>query len=29
MTDKAALVKALNESLTYCDEAYTATTDAN
>jgi uncharacterized damage-inducible protein DinB len=29
MTDKAALVKALNESLTYCDEAYAATTDAN
>jgi uncharacterized damage-inducible protein DinB len=28
-TDKAALVKALNDALAYCDEAYTATTDAN
>jgi uncharacterized damage-inducible protein DinB len=28
-TDKAALVKALNDSLAYCDEAYAATTDAN
>jgi uncharacterized damage-inducible protein DinB len=27
--EKAALVKALNASLSYCDEAYTATTDAN
>ena len=27
--DKAALVKALNDSLTYCDGAYAATTDAN
>ena len=29
LTDKAALVKALNESLAYCDQAYAATTDAN
>jgi len=29
LTDKAALVKALNESLAYCDQAYTDTTDAN
>jgi uncharacterized damage-inducible protein DinB len=29
MTEKAALVKALNESLTYCDEVYGSTTDAN
>ena len=28
-TDKAALVKALNEALAYCDDAYTGTTDAN
>lgn len=28
-TDKAALVKALTESLAYCDSAYSATTDAN
>jgi uncharacterized damage-inducible protein DinB len=28
-TDKAALVKALNDSLAYCDAAYNATTDAN
>jgi uncharacterized damage-inducible protein DinB len=28
-TDKAALVKALNESLIYCDRVYAATTDAN
>ena len=28
-TDKAALVKGLNAALAYCDEAYTATTDAN
>jgi uncharacterized damage-inducible protein DinB len=27
--DKAVLVKALNDSLAYCDAAYTATTDAN
>ena len=27
--DKAALVKALNDSLAYCDDAYGATTDAN
>ncbi len=27
-TEKAALVKALNESLAYCDAIYTATTDA-
>ena len=29
ITDKAALVKALNEALAYCDTAYTGTTDAN
>lgn len=29
LTDKAALVTALNDSLTYCDEVYAATTDAN
>jgi uncharacterized damage-inducible protein DinB len=29
ITDKAALVKALNESLNYCDQVYEATTDAN
>jgi uncharacterized damage-inducible protein DinB len=29
LTDKAAMVKALNDSLAYCDEAYSATTDAN
>jgi uncharacterized damage-inducible protein DinB len=29
VADKAALVKALNESLAYCDAVYTATTDAN
>jgi uncharacterized damage-inducible protein DinB len=29
LTDKAALVKALNDSLAYCDEAYSSTTDAN
>jgi len=29
LTDKAALVKALNGSLDYCDAAYDATTDAN
>jgi uncharacterized damage-inducible protein DinB len=28
-SDKAVLVKALNDSLAYCDAAYTATTDAN
>jgi uncharacterized damage-inducible protein DinB len=28
-TEKAVLVKGLNDSLAYCDEAYTATTDAN
>jgi uncharacterized damage-inducible protein DinB len=28
-TDKAALVKALNDSLAFCDAAYAATTDAN
>jgi uncharacterized damage-inducible protein DinB len=28
-TDKAALVKALRDSLAYCDDVYTATTDAN
>jgi uncharacterized damage-inducible protein DinB len=28
-TDKTALVKALTESLAYCDEVYGATTDAN
>jgi hypothetical protein len=29
VTDKAALVKALNDSLAYCDRVYAATTDAN
>lgn len=29
LTDKAALVKALNDSLAYCDDVYSATTDAN
>jgi uncharacterized damage-inducible protein DinB len=29
LTDKAALVKALNEALSYCDQVYEATTDAN
>ena len=29
LTDKIALVKALNDSLAYCDDAYSATTDAN
>lgn len=29
VTGKAALVKALNEALAYCDEVYAATTDAN
>ena len=29
LTDKAALVKALNDSLAYCDGVYAATTDAN
>jgi uncharacterized damage-inducible protein DinB len=29
LTDKAALVKALNDSLAYCDDAYSATTDGN
>jgi uncharacterized damage-inducible protein DinB len=29
LTDKAALVKALNASLEYCDAAYESTTDAN
>lgn len=29
VTDKAALVKALNDSLAYCDAVYAATTDAN
>jgi uncharacterized damage-inducible protein DinB len=28
-TDKAALVKALRDSLAFCDEVYAATTDAN
>jgi uncharacterized damage-inducible protein DinB len=28
-TDRDALVKALNESLKYCDDAYSSTTDAN
>ena len=28
-TEKAALVKGLDESLAYCDEAYAGTTDAN
>lgn len=29
LTDKTALVKALREATTYCDQAYEATTDAN
>jgi uncharacterized damage-inducible protein DinB len=29
VTDKAALVKALNEALAYCDAAYSDTTDTN
>lgn len=29
VTDKAALVKALNDSLAYCDQSYADTTDAN
>ena len=29
LTDKDALVKALNDSLDYCDQAYSSTTDAN
>ena len=29
VTDRAALVKALNDALAYCDAAYDATTDAN
>jgi uncharacterized damage-inducible protein DinB len=29
LTDKAQLVKALNDSLSYCDRVYEATTDAN
>jgi uncharacterized damage-inducible protein DinB len=29
VSDKEALVKALNESLAYCDEVYSSTTDAN
>ena len=29
ITEKAALVKALNDSFTYCDAAYDATTDEN
>jgi uncharacterized damage-inducible protein DinB len=28
-TDRAALIKALNDSLKYCDEVYSATSDAN
>jgi len=28
-TEKAALVQALNESLAYCDDVYSSTTDAN
>ena len=28
-TDRSVLVKALNDSLSYCDDVYTATTDAN
>jgi uncharacterized damage-inducible protein DinB len=28
-SDKAALVKALNDALAYCDDAYAGTTDAN
>ena len=29
VTDRAALIKSLNEALAYCDAAYAATTDAN
>ena len=29
VTDRAALIKALNEALAYCDAAYAATTDEN
>src|SRR5262245_33247854 len=29
LSDKNALVKALNDSLVYCDKVYTATTDSN
>jgi uncharacterized damage-inducible protein DinB len=29
VTDRAALIKALNDALAYCDAAYAATTDAN
>lgn len=29
LTEKSALVKALNDSLAYCDQAYSSTTDAN
>ena len=29
VTDKAVLVKGLNDALAYCDRVYTATTDAN
>jgi uncharacterized damage-inducible protein DinB len=29
LTDKAQLVKALNEALSYCDQVYAETTDAN
>jgi uncharacterized damage-inducible protein DinB len=29
LTDKATLVKALHEAMSYCDSAYEATTDAN
>jgi uncharacterized damage-inducible protein DinB len=29
LTEKAALVKALKDSLAYCDDVYTTTTDAN
>ena len=29
VTDRAALIKALNEALAYCDDVYTSTTDAS
>jgi uncharacterized damage-inducible protein DinB len=29
ISDKAALVKGMNDALAYCDDAYTGTTDAN
>jgi uncharacterized damage-inducible protein DinB len=29
VTDKAALVKGMNDALAYCDEVYNSTTDAN